>query len=348
MSKEEPAPSRLDRYLSRDALVYYLLVLPALVSGTAFSLAIATSPGDLVTQAGAYGALASAAAQALPLPVLLLSIYAVFTFRPSVLVTLLVFTFFVAVSVANGVAVAGVQLNLEGTVFLVVTATFLALAGFNYSRGLVLAADRRPDTSSSGPAGYNVLGVALESAVPLLAALALVLVVESVVSTLAAQAVRLPAPLSTMAALYIQTRVGLVFITLFVAGAAVWVLREFLEPIILHFTLSAADAKRELLGEIEPTTKSVGKIARYRPSRGLSWGVLTIAYCAGIFAALALFLPRTEFSRDLVAVFTLRTPPAAPPEVLLQTAFQNAVVKINILFAQSQDFIRALIRLLWG
>ncbi len=347
-SAEPEAPSPLDRYVSRDALVYYLLVLPAVVSGAVFSLAIATTPGALVTQAGAYGAAAAAVAQAVPFVVLAASAYAVFSFRPSLLVTLLVATFFVALSVADRIAVAGVRLDLEGAVLLVVAAAFLALAGFNYARGVKIVAGRRPDTASSGPLGYNLLGVAVESALPLAAALALVLLVESVVSGLSAQAVRLPEPLSTMASLYLQSRVGLVFTTLFVAGAVIWVLRQFVEPVILHFTLSPDDARLELLAEIEPTTKSVRKVVRYRPSGGLAWGVLTVAYCAGIFVALAAFLPRVAFLRDLEAVFSLRAPPPTQLEALVQSAFQNATVRANVLFAQSQDFIRTLIRVLWG
>lgn len=348
MPQESASRWPLDRYLSRDALTYYLLVLPALVSAAVFSLAIATTPGSLVTQAGVYSSLASAVTEALPFLVLAASAYAVVAFRPSLLVALLVSTFFVALSVANGVVVAGLSLDVEGAVITVVGATFLALAGFNYARGLKLAAGHRAETSSSGPVGYNVLGFALDSVLPLAAALGLVLLVESVVSGLAAEAVRLPAPLSTITSLYISTRIGLIFTTLFVAGASIWVLRTLVEPAILHFTLSREDAATELLSEIEPTTKSIVKITRYRPSGGLAWGVLTIAYCVGILITLVLFLPRAELYRDLGAVVSLHAPPPTPLEALMESSFQDAVVKANILFAQSQDFLRSIINLLWG
>lgn len=124
-------------------------------------------------------------------------------------------------------------------------------------------------------------------------------------------------------------------------------MRQFLEPVILHFTLNATDAKKELLAEIEPTTKSVRKIARYRPSRGLAWGLLTVAYCVGLVAALAIFLPRGQFSRDLVASLDLHASPTAA-EVLVEDSIRNALVRVNILYAQSQDYIRQIIQLLWG
>jgi len=346
--EEPPSSSLLSRYVTKAALIYYALVLPALVAEAVFSVAIVSTPGDLLTQAVQGGTAVAAALQLLPWALLVVSIYAVFSFRPSLLVTLLIVSFFVAASVANGIAFLGAQLDLGDTVILVVAATFLALAGFNYGRGIRLLAGRRPDVTSSGPLGYNVLGIVLESAVPLAAALALILLVETVVGDLGVQAARLPPPLSDVASLYLQSRIGLVFTTLFVAGAAIWVMRQFLEPLILHFTLNAADAKRELLAEIEPTTKTVRKIARYRPSGGLAWAVLTIAYCAGLAAALALFLPRGQFVNDLLATLSLRAPSPTPVEVLLQSTFQNALVRLDILFAQSQDFIRDIIQLLWG
>jgi len=345
---ETQPPSVISRYLTKGALVYYALVLPALVAEAVFSIAIVSTPGDLLTQAAPGGSAVAAAVQLLPWALLAISVYAILSFRPSLLVTLLIASFFVAASVANGIAFLGAQLDLGDTVILVVAATFLALAGFNYARGIKLLAGRRPNVTSSGPLGYNALGLALESAFPLAAALALVVLVETVVGDLGVQAARLPAPLSALASLYLQSRIGLVFTTLFVAGAAIWVMRQFLEPVILHFTLNASDAKKELLSEIEPTTKTVRKIARYRPSGGLGWGLLTVAYCAGVMAALAVLLPRGQFSRDLLAAVDLHAPSLTPEETLLLDSFQNALVKVNILYAHSQDYIREIIQLLWG
>jgi hypothetical protein len=340
--------SLVSRYATKGAMVYYALVLPAIAVEVVFSVAIASTPGDLLAQAGSNGGWVAAALRLLPLALLVGSVYAVFSFRPSLLVALLVVSFFIAASVANGIAFLGVPLDLGAAVILVVAATFLALAGFNYSRGVKLLAGRRPDVSSYGPLGYNLLGIAIDLAVPLAAALVLVFLVETVVGGLGAQAARLPPPLSELASLYLQTRIGLVFATLFVAGAAIWVMRQFLEPLILHLTLNAADAKKELLAEIEPTTKAVRKVAHYRPSGGLAWGLLTVAYCAGLVAALAIFLPRGQFSRDLLASLSLHPPSPTPLEVLFQSTVQNTLVRVNILFAQSQDYIREIIRLLWG
>lgn len=347
--QEEPrSTSLVSRYATKEALVYYALVLPALVAEAVFSVAIVSTPGDLLTQAAPGGSAVAAALQLLPWALLAASVYAVFSFRPSLLVTLLIASFFVAASVANEIAFLGAELDLGDTVILVVVTAFLALAGFNYSRGIKLLNGRRPDVTSSGPIGYNVLGLALESAFPLVAALALVVLVETIVGDLGAQSARLPAPLSELASLYLQSRIGIVFTTLFVAGAMIWVMRQFLEPVMLHFTLNATDAKKELLAEIEPTTKGVRKISRYRPSGGLSWGLLSVAYCLGLIAVLAIFLPRGQFSRDLLAAVDFHAPAPTLLERLLQASIQKGLVRVNILYAQSQDFIRQIIQLLWG
>lgn len=339
-------PSFLSKYGTRGALIYYALILPALVGVGIFSTAAASTSGALV--ASSMGDIVAAAVTVLPFALLIVSIYAVITFRPSLLVTFLVISFFIAASVTNGISLLGAQLDLGAMVVLVVVATFLALAGFNYSRGLKLLDGRRANVASSGPLGFNALGVAVDSFVPPAMALILVIVVEAVVGNLGTQATQLPAPLSTLASLYLQTRIGLVFTTLLVAGAVIWILRQFVEPVILHFTLTAADAKKELLSEIEPTTKSVRKIIRYRPSKGLSWGVLMTAYSLAIIAALAYYLPSSQFSRDLLTALNLESPSPSPVELLVQNGMQNALVRINISFAQLQDYIREGITLLWG
>jgi hypothetical protein len=328
----------LSKFATRDALVYYGLALPAIIAEAIFSVAITSSAAGF----------APTLVRFLPWLILLASLYAVFTFRPSVLVALLVASFFVSTSISSTITFLGAQLGLANIVFLVIAASFLSLAGFNYARGLKLLGGRQANVTSSGPPGYQVLGIAVESALPLGAALALVALVEKVVGVLGVQAALLPAPLSALASLYLETRVGLVFTTLLVAGATIWLLRQVLEPIILHFTLTAGDAKKELLSEIEPTTKMVKKLLRYKPSRGLAWGVLGAVYCLGLVAALAALLPHAQFYNGLAAIFNPHVASPSRAEVLAQNSMANLTVRADIAFAQAEDFIRAIVRLLWG
>jgi hypothetical protein len=348
MSAESRTATLVARYATRGALIYYALVLPAIVAEALFTTAVSSSPEGLVTQASSIGGIVSVVVPVLPALILVVSLYAIVTFRPSLLIMLLIVSFFLASSVASGITVLGTTLDLGATVVLVIAATFLSLVGFNYARGLKLLGGRLPDVESSGPFGYNVLGIAIESAFPLAMAVALVVLVEFVVGSLTVQAAHLPQPLSALASLYLQTRIGLVFTTLLVAGATIWVLRQFIEPVILHFTLSAADGRKELLMEIEPTTKTVRRIMRYRPSGGLAWGVMMVLYCSALVAAFAALLPQAQFSKDLLAALGVQPPSHSPVEVLVQSSIQNGLQRIDILFAQSQDYLRGIIRLLWG
>jgi hypothetical protein len=341
-------PSTLSKYLTRSALTYYALALPAIIAQLIFSISLASNSGSLVPQVASLGGTVSATILLLPWLFLIVSAYAVFSFRPSTLVTMLAFSFLIVATATSSASFLGAQLDLADLVLLVIAASFLALAGFNYARGAKLLAGRRLDVRSAGPRPYQAMGIGLEIGTPLLAVFVLVALVQAVVGAVNVQAALLPQPLSTLASLYLQSRFGIVFATLFVAGATIWVLRQLLEPALLYFTLTAADAKKELLGEIEPTTKSVKKIARYRPSGGLAWGLLAVVYCGGLIAALALFLPRDQLLRDLLAPLSLKPPPHTSVEVLIQSSIQSGLVRVDIAFAQSQDYIRTIIRLLWG
>jgi hypothetical protein len=336
------------RYASREAVVYYALVAPAIVTQTVFAAALASNPAGLVPQITEYGPLLPFAVQALPLLLLLLSVYAVLSFRPSVLVTLLVASFFVSTSASAQVELLGAPLNLGEAVAVVVLASFMALIGFSYARGLKLLGGRELRAESAGPPVYQALGLLLDFGFPIAASIALVAVVEAAVGAFGVQAARLPEPLSTLATLYVQTRVGLVFTTLLVAGAMIWILRQFVEPAILYFTLTYQDGVKELLSEVAPTTKKVAKLASYRATGGLSWGVLGVFYCIGIAVAVAVFLPPGETLRDLQSVFNLKPPAPSPLELALQRTLQNAVIRADILVQEGQDFARSLINLLWG
>ena len=62
-----PSSSLASRYATKDALIYYALVLPALISEAAFSIAIVSTPGDLLTQAAPGGSMVAALVSAPPL-----------------------------------------------------------------------------------------------------------------------------------------------------------------------------------------------------------------------------------------------------------------------------------------
>ena len=152
---------------SRQALTYYLLCLPALVSEVLFSLAIASNP-QLVPQIASFGSEISLAIQIIPWIVTAISIYALISLRPSILIILLTVSFFAAASVTTNMTFFGYPFSLEAAVALVVVSTFTTLVGFNFSRGAKLLGGRKLVTKSSGPIGYQVLSLGIELVLPFL------------------------------------------------------------------------------------------------------------------------------------------------------------------------------------
>ena len=232
---------------------------------------------------------------------------------------------------------------------MVVAATFLALVGFNYARGIKLLDGRRPDVTSSGPLGYNALGVALESAFPLAAALALVVLVDALVGDLGC-----PGGAPPGAAL----RAGLALPPVAHRPRLHDALRRRRRhlghapvPRARHTPLHAERRRREEGAALRDRADDESPSGRSRATgrrAGSRWGLLTAAYCAGLIAALALFLPRGQFFRDLLAALDLHAPTPSPAEALVQAPSRALVVRINILYAQSQDYIREVIQVLWG
>ncbi|MDG6995146.1 MAG: hypothetical protein JRN52_04410, partial [Nitrososphaerota archaeon] len=100
------------RYYNRQAIIYYALVLPALVLELVFSAQIVSNPSEI----GIAGLLLQIV-QLVPFIMLALSLYAIIRFRPSLLAAFLSVSFFVFV-----IVVGLSQLALVATTSLVVTA----------------------------------------------------------------------------------------------------------------------------------------------------------------------------------------------------------------------------------
>jgi hypothetical protein len=332
---------------SRQALTYYLLCLPALVSEVLFSLAIASN-SQLVPQIASFGSEISLAVQILPWVVTLLSIYALISFRPSILIILLTVSFFAAASVTTNMTFFGYPFSLDAAVALVVVSTFTTLVGFNFSRGAKLLGGRKLVTKSSGPLGYQVLSLGIELVLPLLAALGLVLFVSAFFGAMKAQALLLPQPLSTLTSLYLGTIWGFALTTILVAGVTIWVLKQVVEPIVLYYSITSQDAKRLALEDIKDIKSKLNKETRNSPS-GLRW--ILPAALVSLFALV--YLERSlgfgNLSSVLWQVVTLqKTTAASSVEAAFQNSANKLVVQIDQTVVQAENFLRALFTFLWG
>jgi len=336
------------KFVSREAIIYYGLSLPAIAVQLFFSSSVAANPGQFTPQVASFGPGITELVQLLPWVLLALSVLAVVRFRPSALVTLLTASFFLAAAALGESGFFGTALGLTGSVSLVILASFMALIGFNYARAAKVLGGRPALLESGGPLGYQLLSTSLELVLPLLAALALAVGVSAIVTTLTLQTKLLPEPLSTLSSLYLESRFGLVFVSIGVAGALIWAMRQVLEPIILYFTLTYEDGVKMALNEVEDIAKKLRKQARVRPASGWSWLAVAIVTVISVLSLSLLVVSPEGVWVNLLSIFGLSPVQAAGGPGDLETAARNLVRTINSYVVQGQDIIRSVIRLLWG
>ena len=345
----ETATTLFARFFARQALIYYLMCLPALVSELLFSLTIASSP-QLVPEIASFNGLVPLVVQVIPWLVMALSLYTLISFRPSILIGLLTVSFFIAASVTTSMTFFGYPFSLGAAVALVVGSTFTTLVGFNFSRGAKLLGGRKLFLRSKGPAGYQLLSLSVELILPLAAAVGLVLLVSVFFDALKAQSLLLPQPLSTLTSLYLGTVIGLAFTTILIAGAIIWVLRQLVEPVIMYFSITSSDAKTLALGEIRDITTKLGKdVGSRRDPVGFRW----IIPGALISLFLLVYIEKSlggfgNLEGAFMQAVTMHSTGTTPHEVSFQNSANSLAVQIDETVIKIENFIRALFTFLWG
>ena len=340
------APS--SRYLSRQAITFYAFSAPAIALQVFFSSSIAANPQTITPQVASFGSGITQVVQLLPWALLAVSIFAVVRFKPSALVVLLTASFFVAATALGDSGPFGSTSALTGTVSLVIAASFAALIGFNYARATKILAGKEAKIESRGPFGYQLFSTSLELVLPLIAVLVLVAIVSGVVATIKVQTLLLPEPLSTLSSLYLKARIGLVLVSLMVAGAMIWVMRQILEPIILYFTITRKDAVTNALGEVEDLTKKVRKQMRSRPTSGRAWLAVAIIAAASVVLLSLQAVGPDWVSNELLSVFGLHGVTHTPAEATLEANAQSSLRGIDAAALGGQNLVRTIIRILWG
>jgi len=325
----------LGAYSSRQARIYFALSAPALVLEFVFATGLVLNLGGVASSVGGDLALAVGI---VPWVVLIVAIFAFLRFRPSLLVATLAFSFFLSAVTGSQAGLLGAQGGFGLGAGLVVIGVFCALIGFSYSRGANLKAGRDLRAESQGPVGFQVLGVSLEFGMPLLITLGVIALVSVIVGAASSEVNVLPQPLSTISSIYLSTRFGLASVVILVAGLAIWTIREFLEPVILYYTLTYDEAVDQALGEVDDVRKSIRRDAK------VGW-IPTLAVSE--VALVAILVLTTHFMgagtvlSALKSVFTFRSSSPSPTEA-------SFVGRADQLEAQMQYILNTIFRMLWG
>jgi len=322
-------------YSSRQALIYFMLSAPALVLEFVFATGLILNLGGVVASVGGDLALLVGI---VPWAVLIVAIFAFLRFRPSLLVATLAFSFFLYAVTASQTGILGTQGGFGLSAGLVAVGVFCALIGFSYSRGASLRAGRDLRVESQGPIGFQVLGTSLDFGMPLFITLGVIVLVSAIVGAANSEVHVLPEPLSTISSLYLSTRMGLASVVILVAGLAIWTTREFLEPVILYYTLTYDEAVDQALGEVDDVRKGIireGKV-RWIP-------LLTVSEIAlvAVIVLSAHFIGTGTLLSEAKSVLSFQASSPSPNET-------NLLVRADQLEAQIQYILNTIFRMLWG
>ncbi|MFQ6134465.1 MAG: hypothetical protein ACE5KU_01455, partial [Nitrososphaerales archaeon] len=226
------------------------------------------------------------------------------------------------------------------------------MVSFNYGRAARTAAGRNTKVSSRGPLHLKILSISLNGLLPVAAAVVLVTIASLTLNIAKAEVSILPYPLSDISFLYLQTRIGFVFFATLAAGVLLWVIREFLEPAILYYSLDRAGAKQLIAEEYGYLKKNWEKkflkwrlgtpIEIRRPSRGaIVVGIILTLLLLGLYGP----TPSDMLGRSGELVRNI--PGGFDGEILVQAVSDSAdYIDSNVL--RLENLIRYIVSLMWG
>lgn len=326
------SPFDFGAYASRSMVTYILLSIPAIVLEVLFSFSIASNPS--IGSIGFFGV--SEIIPFIPWLVTLASVYAILTFRSSLLLSLLVVGYFVEAVLAQSasIAVSGVTLDAGTAAALVVIASFLALMAFGFARSARIQSEKKAVLRSGGSIPFQVLGFAMDFAVPAVLAILLVLVTTEIFGVVKSTLESLPPPLSEIFASGLSSPFAAVALTLIVAGVTLWTVRELIEPVIMYYSITKEDAVKLLQADL----KEVAKPFEGTHRRNVGGVLGTVLVIAGITAVLYFEFGLQATVGQLPALWG-GAHPTQDPAFTIQT---------NNWFNQLERFIESTARLLWG
>ncbi len=268
------------------------------------------------------------------------SLYALFSARPSTLIILqTVLLLFVASTVGQ------VDFFVAASVVL---SSFTTLVGFNYLRAARVLSGRALDSESRGPPLLRAVTFGFDFILPVSAALGTMAIVALVMSLVTAQVKILPEPLATLGGLYLESNLYLILTTITVAGGVVWAMRELVEPVVMRYTMSRADAEEMAFSQITDIARKVWSQSRKKSSTARSSLYLSLA-AASLILLILIFSqgPGPIFNDFLSTVGVIRNS-ASRPEVLAENSAKNIVKQIDHWAATLESIARFIIKLLWG
>lgn len=317
-------------------LAYVALSLPAVLLEVVFSTSVASSQGLLALGRllGPFSQLLVLALTALPWVFVAVSVYAVLSFRSSLVLTLLVVNYFV-LSIVQGSAAAPGLLSIgpEASAAAVVVSAFLALMGFSFSRAARIRGANPPVVRTKGSPLFRGVGLSLDFAVPAALAVALVAGTIEMFGAVKRGLESLPPPLSGVFSSSVTSPIAAVGLTLIVAGILMWLVKELIEPWVMYYSMTREDALKLLAEDLERISKKA-ESGNQRNRRGAA---LTAVGVVAIVAFLAAYFGPGAVLHGVQSLF------GGHP-----ASYGQFVAKTDSIYDQIQNDIVSAMRLLWG
>ena len=307
---------------------YFGLSAPALMLEAFFIIALLKIP--IIALPGIFH-YADLAVQVAPWIVLAVSVFAVLRFRTSLLLTLLIVSYFISAVVSGSASLnaAGYLLNQGEIAALVVVASFCSLIGFGFLRAAKIE-KKRAIVVSSGPVPHQIIGVFLELFLPALVAVGLVLATIRVVEAMRAETLLFPSPLSSIFSSFLLSPV----ITIITAALVLTLVKDLVEPWILYYTLKPEDAV-SIMEKEATQMQSVRGLSRRMGSGGMMFSLIVIAI---LLAIVVIFFGAGSIMSNVSALLGIGSPTPDP----------NFLIRIDNDFIQFENLLNTIIRLLWG
>jgi len=330
-----------------QALVYYGLASPVIITELVLSSlffsnseAIDASIQAITFPVGWLAGLRVQLAQMLPWLLLAISLYALFSVRPSTLITFLTIFFLFLTS-----TLGQVDFYLAA---MVIVSSFTTLLGFSYVRAARVLSGRRLNSESRGPVLLRATTLGFDLILPISAALGVMAIVAYVMNVIQSQVRILPQPLSTLGSLYLQSNFYLILTTISVAGAAVWVMREILEPVIMRFTMSREDAQEQAFSQIEDVARKIWWETTKKPGRGR--GPLVFFVLAALFLVIYLILTGGLMRpvNDFLSIIGVERVTPSRTELVAGNIAKNAVRLVDRWVVILENVVKFVMKLLWG
>lgn len=328
------------------AITYYLFAAPAIVAiillaGTyLFNLdTVISAANNVIPPLEILRETATTIALILPGLAIVSCFYGLLTFRPtSVVATVTVFYL--------------VLTSIIGTVdfyyaVLVVGSCFTTLIGFNFSRAYKIQGHRRVISESQGPRKYQLVTLGFDILLPIGIVLCTIVLIVFMISVIKAQVNILPSPLGTLGTLYLESHLYLMLTTLTVAGAMVWILRQFFEPVLLRVTLTRQDAHQYALWELQSDMRRDYWHSVWRPRSGMRSLRLRMVILGSLIIIVILLIGPAGPS-ELLKIFGMASPGRDSFGYTINYNTKLVVRTFDHAVFWFEGILKILFKILWG